>query len=112
MKYVLFGLAALTLTGCTVATHRSGDYASLSIMADNYIRGDICRTFSISEEHELIRQLNDPNIETVMISDHLVEKYGKIATLDCYTKIITHFNKSTQLLIESVEEYGELDPVY
>ena len=104
MKYVLFALAALTLTGCTVATHRSGDYASLSILTDNYVRGDICKTFSISEEHELIRQLNNPDIDEILINDHLVEKYGKTSTMDCYLKVVEHYNDNADMLIKYMQE--------
>lgn len=104
MKYFLIALAALTLSGCTVATHSSGDYASLSILTDNYVRGDLCNTFSVNEEHELIRQLNDPNIETVLINDHLVRKYGKPATMDCYLKIIKQYNENSDLLIQYMKE--------
>jgi len=103
MKYVLFGLLALTLTGCTVATHKSGDYASFSIMADNFARGDICTSFSIIEENELLRQLNDPSIDVLLIEDHLVEKYGKNVVVDCYVKIVDHHNNKLHKIVKALD---------
>ena len=104
MKYVLFALAALTLTGCTVATHRSGDYASLSILADNYARGDICTSFSIQEEHELLRQLQDTPLDVILIEDHLIDKYGKNVVVDCYAKIVEYHNKQLHKVMKVFDE--------
>ena len=104
MKYVFFALAALTLTGCTVATHRSGDYASLSILADNYARGDICTSFSIQEEHELLRQLQDTSLDVILIEDHLIDKYGKNVVVDCYAKIVEYHNKQLHKVMKVFDE--------
>ena len=104
MKYVLFALAALTLTGCTVATHRSGDYASISILADTYARGDICTSFSIQEEHELLRQLQDPSIDVILIEDHLIDKYGKNVVVDCYAKVVDYHNNQLHKVMRVFDE--------
>lgn len=104
MKYALFALAALTLTGCTVATHRSGDYASLSILADNYARGDICTSFSIQEEHELLRQLQDTSLNTILIEDHLIDKYGKNVVVDCYAKVVDYHNNQLHKVMRVFDE--------
>ena len=104
MKYFLIALAALTLSGCTVATHSSGDYASLSILTDNYARGDICASFSIQEEHELIRQLQDPSIDVILIEDHLIEKYGKNVVVDCYAKVVEYHNNQLHKVMRVFNE--------
>ena len=98
------GLAAALLTGCTVATHSSGDYASLTIATDTILRGEICKTFSLIEERELLRQLDDSSVNILMINDHLVNKYGTTATMDCYAKVVGHYNENTDQLLNAINK--------
>ena len=108
-NFILIGLGAVLLTGCTVTSKSGGDYASLSILSDSINRGKICKAISISEENELLNQLEDDSTEVLMIDNHLVEKYGKLTTMECYTNIISFHNRQAAKMLGEVlkEEESE-----
>ena len=111
MKYVLFGLLAVTLSGCVVTSRNSeGDYTSLSILSDNLIRGDICNTFSLTEEHALLHELDNEDGE-VQIKESLIEKYGRLAVIDCYGKIVDFHNSRSMHVIQEMKEVQDLSEV-
>ena len=106
-NFIILSLGALFLSSCTVTSKSGGDCATFSVLTENVARGDICRTFSIREEHELLHQLEDDNQEVILIDDHLVKKYGKNAVTDCYAKIIAFHNRQAVKMIREIREKHE-----
>ena len=108
---IVLSLGALFLSSCTVTSKHGGDYASFSILTENVARGDICKTISLREEHELLKQLRDDNLQVLLIDDHLVEKYGKVAVMDCYATIIGFHNRQAVKMLGEVREKYENESV-
>ena len=104
MKYLLLGLVAVTFTGCTVTSQTGGDYASFSLLTETTVRGDICSSFSLAEEHRLLAELSDTSIDEIMIEEKLVKKYGQNVVLDCYVKIVDFHNDQLNKIVESIDE--------
>ena len=107
----ILGLGALFISGCTVTSKRGSDYATLSVLTENTTRGDICRTISLREEHELLNQLRDDDQEVLLIDDALVSKYGKVAVMDCYATIIGFHNRQAVKMLGEVIETQETNTV-
>jgi|DEB0MinimDraft_10_1074344.scaffolds.fasta_scaffold08929_1 hypothetical protein len=108
---IVLSLGALFLSSCTVTSKHGGDYASFSILTENVARGDICTTISLSEEHELLRQLQDDDIKVILIDDHLVKKYGKLSVMECYATIIGYHNRQAVKMLGEVREKYENESV-